>query len=108
MSNDVKIAVLEEQIKSLGAILGEQIKGNHALQEEQIKGLREQQRAHAQAQKEYNDTDIIWKQQVEKKLENIMEYLNRNKGALTIIAICASWVGILVAKGVGLVLSWVR
>jgi hypothetical protein len=82
-AHDTKIEVLDEQIKGLRLM-------NHdtkiAVLDEQIKGLREQQKVHAEK------TDNALKDLFMQTRE-ILEILNRGRGAFAFAVVCSGAVG---------------
>lgn len=79
LENTVKIAVLEEQIK----------------------GIREQQASHAKDTRERFDV-------MDNKLDELLEALNKGKGAYAMLFLLSGAIGAAFIKLAGNILAWVK
>lgn len=101
MSNDMKIAVLEAQFEGKLTVIEKQFEGQMALVTQEVNGLREQHKAHAV--KMENSIGRI-----DGKIENMLETINKGKGAFAFTVLTAGAIAALLSKALGFMSTLIR
>jgi hypothetical protein len=79
-----------------------------AVVEEQVKGVREQQAAHAKDTRERFDFTNNKIDSLDAKIDELLASLNKGKGAYAMLVIMSGLIGAVVIKVAGVFVQWMK